>query len=67
MSPDVDPDIIDFGKDVITTWQPADAFVIDIARTHDGCKFVEFNNINSAGFYACDVTRYVWAMEEAFG
>ena len=67
ISPDVDPDIIDFGKDVITTWQPADAFVIDIARTHDGCKVVEFNNINSAGFYACDVTRYVWAMEEAFG
>jgi hypothetical protein len=51
----VDDEIITFGQKMVDKWQPAKAFVIDIAQTDKGLKVVEISNINSAGFYACDV------------
>ena len=58
----VDDHIIDFGKKMIDTWQPAKAFVLDVCETEHGMKIVEINNINSAGFYACDVHAIVEAI-----
>jgi len=45
-------------------WRPADAFVLDICQTADGFKIVEINTINSAGFYAANITDLVLALEE---
>ncbi len=52
-----------FTADMINRWQPAPAFVIDIADTPDGFKVIEINNINSAGFYAADPQKIVAAIE----
>ena len=61
-SSDVDPSAKHFVEEMICIWQPAPAFVIDIAQTEEGYKIVEINNINSAGFYEADVTRLVDAI-----
>lgn len=45
-------------------WNPAGAFVLDIADTDDGFKIVEAQNINSAGLYAADVQRLIMALED---
>lgn len=52
-----------FVEEMIGKWEPARAFVIDIAYTPDGYKIVEFNNINSAGFYACNVGKIIDSVE----
>lgn len=44
-------------------WLPARAFVIDVCETPDGMKIVEINTINSAGFYAGNVTNLVLAID----
>ncbi len=41
---------------------PATAYCLDIALTPDGPKVIEINSINSAGFYACDMGRFVAAI-----
>jgi hypothetical protein len=66
LSTDVESDVIDFANALAQLWQPAEAYVIDIARTEAGLKFIEFNNINSASFYACDAQKIVSALELAF-
>lgn len=45
-------------------WMPARAFVLDVCETPDGMKIVEINTINSAGFYAANVTDLVLAIED---
>lgn len=45
-------------------WMPARAFVLDVCETPEGMKIVEINTINSAGFYAADVTRLVLAIDQ---
>lgn len=46
----------------VDQWQPSRAFVIDIADTSEGLKVIEINAINSSGFYACDMGKYVAAI-----
>lgn len=53
----------EFAQYCISKWQPARAFVIDIAETPDGPKIVEINNLNQSGFYACNVGKIVEAIE----
>jgi hypothetical protein len=60
----VDDYVVNFAQDMVDTWQPARAFVIDVALTPDGLKVIEINNINSAGFYACDVSKFINAIED---
>jgi len=60
----VDEDVLWFAARMIHRWQPATAFVIDIADTNDGFKVIEINNINSAGFYAADCQKIVAAIED---
>ena len=59
----VEPDIVAFAQQMVDLWQPARAFVLDVALTEEGLKIVEINNLNSAGFYACDVMKIVAAVE----
>lgn len=70
----VDKDMIWFAQSLVggfpealKAWQPAKAFCLDICLTEDGeFKIVEINNINSSGFYDCDVQKLVMAIETAF-
>jgi hypothetical protein len=59
----VDPSATEFAQQMIDIWQPARAFVIDVALTSEGYKIVECNCINSAGFYGIDVVNFVMAIE----
>jgi ATP-grasp domain, R2K clade family 3 len=47
-------------------WLPAEAFVLDVCDTPHGIRIVEINTINSAGFYAADVQKLVFALEREF-
>lgn len=60
----IDNDVLWFTAKMIHRWEPADAFVIDIADTGHGFKVIEINNINSAGFYAADCQKIIFALEE---
>lgn len=53
-----------FAKRMVNKWQPADAFVLDVAKTPDGPKVIEINTINSSGFYEANVQRIVQAIED---
>lgn len=46
-------------------WMPHKAFVIDVCETDEGMKVVEINTLNSAGFYAANMTDLVLALEQA--
>jgi hypothetical protein len=54
--------IIQYTNDVVQKYQPAKAFVIDIALTEDGYKIIEINGINSVGLYHADVEKFVNAV-----
>lgn len=62
-SPVVDVDAWEFAQRMVKVWQPAPAFVLDVGRTPDGLKVVEVNCINTSGFYSCDVSSIVQAIE----
>jgi len=64
--PCIDEQIHEYVKQQISIWQPDEAFVIDVANTEDGFKIVEINTLNSAGFYACDIQKLVFALEDEF-
>ncbi|WP_166879018.1 ATP-grasp domain-containing protein [Massilia mucilaginosa] len=67
ISPDVEDDVLDYARSVIGKWTPAESFVMDVCLTQDGLKVIEFNNINSSGFYAINVPKYVDAMQTHYG
>ncbi len=66
VSPDVEDYVLDFARSVIQRWTPAESCVMDIALTDSGLKVIEFNNINSSGFYASDVAKYVDAIQTGY-
>ncbi len=59
----VDLDVLQFAGKLARGWEPERAYVMDIARTPNGLKLIEINNINSAGFYDCDIGKIVEAIE----
>jgi hypothetical protein len=59
----IDLDVFRFAQMVIHMWQPNQAFALDIVNTPNGYKVLEINSINSAGFYACDMGKFIHAME----
>jgi hypothetical protein len=60
----LDDNVVAFANEMIQTWQPDRAFVIDIAVTPEGYKIIEINNINSSGFYASDLAKFIMAIED---
>jgi len=64
--PIVDEDIIEFAQKMVNIYQIADAFVIDIVRTPEGLKIVECNCICSAGFYAADMQKLIFELDQTF-
>jgi len=63
VTPVVDEAAIQFAEETVALWSPCQAFVIDIAETEVGPKVIEVNNLNSAGFYACNIGKLVEALE----
>lgn len=63
----VAPFVIDYVNQIIGHWLPAESCVVDIGISEDGPRVIEFNNINSSGFYACDVPKYVDAIRQGYG
>lgn len=59
----IDSSAINFVKEMINQWEPSKAYVLDVALTSDGYKVIELNNITSSGFYDCDVTKIVFALD----
>jgi hypothetical protein len=58
----VDSDVTRFAQECADIWCPSRAFCLDIADTPDGLKVLEINAINSSGFYACDMGKFVNAI-----
>lgn len=65
-SSDVPNHIEKYVESIIEKWLPSTSVVIDIALTEEGLKVIEFNNINSSGFYSIDIDKYVLAIEQAY-
>lgn len=59
----VEPQVYDFAQKMVNIWSPNQAFAIDIALTPSGFKVIEINSINSAGFYHCDMGKFIHAIE----
>lgn len=53
-----------FAEKMVEKWQPDRAFVVDVALTDEGYKVIEYNCLNSAGFYKSNVGKIVNAIEE---
>ncbi len=62
-----EPMIIDYAQSMVDIYQPADAFVIDVAMVADTMRIVEINCINCAGFYESDLQKLLLSVEDAFG
>jgi hypothetical protein len=60
----IDETVIEYANKMIDKWTPDRAFVLDIAITAEGHKIVEVNNINSSGFYAADLAKFIMAIED---
>jgi hypothetical protein len=59
-----DERVTDFAKKMVNIWQPNKAFALDIAEIEDGLRVLEINSLNSAGFYACDMGKFVNAVNK---
>lgn len=61
--PELPIDVANFVDEALSTFTPAKCFVVDVAEVIECSrrilKVVEFNSINSAGFYDCDRRKIV--------
>jgi len=57
-----DPELWQFAQKMVNLWSPNRAFALDVALTENGYHVLEINAINSAGFYACDMGKFINAI-----
>jgi hypothetical protein len=61
-------EVADFVEKTLQVYTPAPCFVIDVAEVFangtNALKVVEYNSINSAGFYACNTAAVVDALSQ---
>jgi hypothetical protein len=62
--PYVPPELIRFAERAVTQWQPAEVFVLDVARADQQWKIMECNCFNGSAFYAADVELLVKVVSE---
>ena len=65
-APEVDQQFIDYVNQVISIWSPHETFVIDVADTEDGIKIVEPNTLNASGFYAGNIQKLIFTLDENY-
>lgn len=59
-------DIREFANKLAFLYQPAEAFVLDVARTEEGLKCIEINCINCSGFYEANLQKLIISLENKF-
>lgn len=64
-SKEVPQNVIDVAREYAKLYSPATVFTLDIARTNDGYKIVEYNCWNSSGSYDCDL-KLMYAKVQEF-
>lgn len=67
---DLDPQMLDYARERIKEYRPREAMCLDIAQVEGDTttyKVIETNAISSAGFYACDMGRFVSAINDLYG
>ena len=55
--------VLDYAQEMVDTYQPSEAFIIDVADTPDGYKVIEINGICSVGLYHMNVHKFIDAIE----
>lgn len=65
-----DSETLNIAQKIADKWLPHQCCVMDLAMTDDGMKVIEFNTINSSGFYKHDISKIVnaltdWVFEQA--
>ncbi|WAX21556.1 hypothetical protein [Stenotrophomonas phage RAS14] len=58
------PEMYELAQTFADKWLPHECCVMDLAETDDGYRVIEFNTINSSGFYEHDIRKIVTAMTE---
>ncbi len=58
------PDEIEAAQEMANVWLPHETCVMDIAKTEEGLKVIEFNCFNGSGFYVNDISKIVKAVTE---
>lgn len=56
-------EVWEYAKRMVNRFDLATAFVIDVGKTSEGMKVIEYNNFNTSGLYQCDEVMIVRAME----
>lgn len=56
--------VIEYAEELAAIWSPDVAYVLDLADTDEGLKIIEVNNINSSGFYASDLQKFIISIED---
>lgn len=59
---ETDKDEISAVQQLADVWLPHETCVMDIARTDNGLKVIEFNAFNSSGFYNHDIPKIITAV-----
>lgn len=62
----LDDEIERFAQQRVDEWSPTDSFVMDVAKTEDGLKILEINNLNSSGFYQINLHKLVFAIKRKY-
>lgn len=67
-STDVPQRVSHFAQQMASTWSPNRAYCLDIAVVEEDdlgdLRVIEINALNSAGFYACDMNKFVGAIND---
>ena len=64
VSPLIPEKILEFAQKMINIWSPVDGYVLDIGLSNGNPYVVEYQGMNSAGFYDCNLKSLVQAMIE---
>lgn len=63
---ETDREVLEEAQRFADKWLPHETCVMDLALTPDGVKVIEFNCLNSSGFYYHDVGAIVSAVDQYF-
>lgn len=58
----VQEEVLQSAQELANGWLPHECCVMDVADTEDGIKIIEWNTLNSSGFYSHDISKIVKAM-----
>ena len=56
--------ITDFAKEVITMWQPSEAFLLDVCRVSEDLHVLEIGDVHAAGWYATNKEDVIKALSK---